>query len=81
MSLSQNQRILYHLLRGKDITRLSALVHFGVQNITARISELRDKGYDIRMRMRTDPRGAQYAEYCLPKAEITRINHMKMIRV
>lgn len=74
--VSQNTQILRHMLAGKDITRLGALVHYNIQNITARISELRDKGYDVRHRMRIDPRGSEYAEYFLPRAEITRISHM-----
>lgn len=39
---SQNAALLVHLAKGKKLTRLSALVIFGVQNITARIAELRD---------------------------------------
>lgn len=44
---SQNAALLVHLAQGKKLTRLSALVIFGVQNITGRITELRDLTHQI----------------------------------
>lgn len=37
-----------HLLTGNPITRLEALIFFGVSNLTDVISELRKKGFVIR---------------------------------
>lgn len=61
--MSQNTTILNHLRDGNKLTRLGAMVHFGIQNITARITELREQGHPIRTRIKEDPRGQQYAEY------------------
>lgn len=38
---SQNARILLHLAKGKALTRYEAILMFRVQNITARMSELK----------------------------------------
>ena len=62
--MSQNQKILKMLHEGKKITRLKAM-HYGIMNLTARISELRNAGYDIRCRMRTDADGREYGEFYL----------------
>jgi hypothetical protein len=45
---SQNSDLLVHMVRGNKLTRLSAFAIFGVQNITARISELRKLTHEIR---------------------------------
>lgn len=39
-----------HLLSGQPITRLEALIFFGVSNLTDIISELRQKGFVIQSR-------------------------------
>ena len=39
---SQNTAILLHLAKGRSLTRYGAILTFRVQNLTARISELRD---------------------------------------
>ena len=46
---SQNDRILSHLRR-KTLTRAQAMDELGIANVTARIAELRQAGYDIRDR-------------------------------
>lgn len=46
---SQHDRILKHLKR-KPLTRAQAMDELGIANVTARIAELRQAGYDIRDR-------------------------------
>mgnify|MGYP001198536556 FL=1 len=46
---SQHERILKHLRR-KTLTRAQAMDELAIGNLTARISELRQAGYDIRDR-------------------------------
>ncbi len=63
---SQNDRLFRHLVKGKTLTRLEAMVMFHVQNPTARISELRaELGDAIKMKEKIDPNGQTYAEYRL----------------
>lgn len=49
---SQHERILRHLKR-KTLTRAQAMDELGIANITARISELRDAGHEIKDRWKT----------------------------
>ncbi len=67
MPVSQNMKILTMLKSGKTITRLIAM-HYGIMNLTARISELRNFGYDIRCRMKKDAEGREYGEFYLEGA-------------
>lgn len=64
--MSQNDSLLDHFKSGKSITRLEALFSFGIQNITARICDLRDEGWDVHTKIKTDPKGRKYAEYFIP---------------
>ena len=49
MTLTQNERIVNFLSRkGATLTAAQAESRFGVANLRARISELRDRGFDIR---------------------------------
>lgn len=45
--LSQQQLILKHLRATKGLTLREAFFDYGIQSFTARISELRKKGYRI----------------------------------
>jgi hypothetical protein len=76
---SQNSDLLVHLAQGKKLTRLSALTIFGVQNITARISDLRavlepmlnpaganQHEYGIQVTIKQDANGQDYASYEMP---------------
>ena len=61
---SQNHqlvRFLFHEQR--SITRLSALMSLGIANITARITELRDLGYEIDSQIKVDMQGKKYVSY------------------
>lgn len=46
---SQHERILKHLKR-RTLTRAQAMDELGIANVTARISELRDAGHEIKDR-------------------------------
>ena len=63
--MTQNERILDHLQKGKGLTRVSALIHLNIYNITARIEELRRAGHQIITRRRVDPNGQRFVEYWL----------------
>jgi hypothetical protein len=65
MRLSQNDTVLNHLANGGTLSRLEALFSFRIQNITARVCDLRDRGINISTRIKRDPQGAEYAEYYL----------------
>lgn len=65
--VSQNMKILKMLKEGRSITRLSAM-HYGIMNLTARISELRNFGYDVKCRMKKDAEGREYGEFYLEGA-------------
>lgn len=47
MNNSQEQRLLEHLKAGNTITRLEALVHLSIFELSARIIGLEEKGYVI----------------------------------
>jgi hypothetical protein len=65
--MTQNDQILAHLRAGHTLTRVEAIITFRVFNLTARITELRDAGHDIRTRIKRDANGARYAEYWMPQ--------------
>ncbi len=63
---SQNDRLFKHLVSGKRLTRLEAMVMFHVQNPTARISDIRaEVGDALKVTTKIDPNGQSYAEYKL----------------
>ncbi len=47
MSKSQNQRIINFLSKGKTLTADQAESKFGVQNLRARVDDLRASGYPV----------------------------------
>ena len=51
IAVRQCKRILEHLEKGEILTRLTAWQELGIMNPTARISELRSKGFDIKTKM------------------------------
>lgn len=63
---SQTNKILQILKSGGNLTRLKAL-HLGVMNLTARLSELRKAGYNIKCTMRRDIEGRSYGRYTLER--------------
>ena len=65
--MSQSTEMLSHMKRGKRLTRLIALYEYRVQNITARIRDLRIAGWNIKTDKKRDAYNAIYAEYYLGK--------------
>lgn len=65
MQLSKQARLVLRSLEaGRSVTRVTAM-HYGVMNLTARISELRNAGYEITCTMRRDVAGDRYGEFVL----------------
>ena len=69
--MNQTNTVLNHLMQGKKLTRLEALFNYRVQNITARICDLRDAGVEVKADIKLDPNGGKYAEYSIPFHERT----------
>ena len=49
--LSQNARILDHLLAGKSLTQLQAIRLFNCTRLASRINDLKKEGWDIDCKM------------------------------
>ena len=61
---SQNNQLVRFMFHEKrSVSRLSALTGLGIANLTARITDLRDAGYEVDTVIKTDMRGRQYASY------------------
>ncbi len=63
--MTQAQQILRDLKRGKRITPLDALFHYGCMRLAARIYDLKFKGHDIKVRNKAVGDGTTVAEYRL----------------
>lgn len=64
--MSQNDLVLYHIRRAGSISQREALIDYGVQSLTARIRDLRKKGYKIKTVQKVHPTtGQKYARYVL----------------
>ncbi len=48
MKDSQNKRLLSHLLQGNKVTPLTAWGMLGIYRLSARIFDLRDRGFDVK---------------------------------
>lgn len=57
------------LLQGKHITRIEASL-LGIQNLTARVSDLRARGHDVIATETVDPKGKAYSRFHL-RDEVT----------
>jgi hypothetical protein len=62
--MTQADRILKHLKRGKPITPIQALSKYGVLRRASRIHELKRDGHDIRRRT-IEKQGKHFAAYWL----------------
>lgn len=62
-SQSQNARILTFMQNGGRITSLEALEKFGCLRLSARIKDLRDRGYAICDEFITVPSGKRVKQY------------------
>lgn len=45
--INQKQKVLEYLQSGKILTRKIAMEQMGIMNVTARIAELRNEGYEV----------------------------------
>lgn len=66
---TQNANILAHLKAGKNITAIDALNLFGCFRLSARIYELRNRGYQIET-TRKSKSGKNFAVYSLKNSEV-----------
>jgi len=63
----QCRKILAHLEKGNDITNNAAFIVYHVSRLSDVIMKLRNAGYNIVTKMKTDGVGGKYAEYHLVK--------------
>ena len=63
--MTQKERIASHLLKGKTITPMEALVVFNCFRLASRVNELRRQGMDIETVIKQDENGKRYACYSL----------------
>lgn len=71
-TMSQSEKILYHLSSGKTITPLEALQSYGCFRLASRISDLKREGHDIVTTIKEsygDDGVKRYAEYRLRIAD------------
>ena len=66
--MSQEDQILEHLIMGNEITPIDALQKFGCFRLGARIWDLKQKGFQIESKLKSDEvTGKHYAVYYIPK--------------
>jgi hypothetical protein len=64
--MTQHSKILNHIRKNGSITQREAYIDYSIQNFTARISELRDLGFNIvRLNKRHPVTGQPYSRYYL----------------
>jgi hypothetical protein len=69
--MTQEQRILKQLRKAGWITQREALLDLGVQCLTRRITELRDRGFNIHTVNKLHPvTNQRYARYVLGTPEV-----------
>lgn len=62
--MSQNELIVQHIRKAGSISRREAMLDYSIQNLTARINDLRQDGYKIKTKIRHHPvTGQKYARY------------------
>ena len=62
--MSQTELIVKHIRKAGSISRREAMIDYSIQNLTARIRDLRDQGYNVKTKMRKHPvTGQSYARY------------------
>lgn len=66
--MNQNQKLLSMFANGQDITRLTAM-HYGIQNLTARIADLRNMGWQVDCVEKRDQEGQRYGSFSLHPSE------------
>lgn len=64
----QGRAVLDIIRRDGRITRLTAL-HYGIPNLTARITELRAEGFAVDCEVKLDANGNKYGSWFIAEAE------------
>lgn len=67
-TISRQELLLLNMLRRGEVTRLAAITA-GIANVTARIADLRARGFDVVATMNTDTLGRRYARWSLVQRE------------
>lgn len=47
MKVSQTEKVKNYLLKGNSLTQQSALTKFKVKNLRARVTDIRNEGYNV----------------------------------
>jgi hypothetical protein len=63
--MSQNDRILDHLMKVGSITFVEAVDLYRVRSLPRRIADLRQRGYEIISEWKQDHLGQRYTRYSL----------------
>jgi hypothetical protein len=64
--MAQTDMVLYHIRKAGSISQREALIDYGIQCLTARIRDLRKRGYKIKTLHKVHPTtGQKYARYVL----------------
>jgi hypothetical protein len=61
----QAKTVLRHLIAGKRITPMKALVIYGISRLASCIHEIRRVGYCVDCTMNSDEQGHRYASYMM----------------
>ena len=64
--MTQENEILNYLKLGNTLTPLESLRRFSCMRLASRVSDLKKKGYNIKMRMVHGDNGKRYAQYYMP---------------
>jgi hypothetical protein len=69
-SMTQHDKIINHIRKNGSITQREAYIDYSIQGFTARISELRDRGYHLARVTRRHPvTGQAYSRYFLQEGQ------------
>ena len=66
--MTQNEIVLHHLQQGKELTPLESLKEYGIMRLGARAYDLKQMGYDVRMKMVSNGK-KHFASYYIPKEQ------------
>jgi hypothetical protein len=70
MSETQNQMVLNYLKTGKVLTPIEALDLFGCFRLSARVYELKDKGWPIHCKRKALPLGKVVGHYSMTQDKL-----------
>lgn len=65
--MTQNEKILQYMMEVGGISSIDAFKKFAITRLSARIKDLRDKGYQIDSVWEKSKKGARYVRYYLRK--------------